>query len=71
MSKLNWLDWVALILIIIGGINWGLVAFNVNLVSIIFGTANLAKIIYIIIGLAGLYAIYTVSKKPASSGPQM
>ena len=71
MSKLNWLDWVALILIIIGGINWGLFAFGINLVSMIFGAGTLAKIVYVVIGLSGLYAIYTVSKRPGSSEPQM
>ena len=49
-----------LILLIIGGINWGLVGFfNYNLVSGIFG-ANLiviSRIIYAVVGLAALYAI--------------
>ncbi|MFA6227064.1 MAG: DUF378 domain-containing protein [Candidatus Paceibacterota bacterium] len=72
MSKLNWLDWIALILIIIGGINWGLVAFNINLVEIIFRTATLVKIVYILVGLSGLYAIYTVSKNcSGGSEPQV
>ena len=49
-----------LILLIIGGINWGLIGFfNYNLVSSIFG-ANLiviSRIIYAVVGLAALYAI--------------
>ncbi len=49
-----------LILMIIGGINWGLVGFfNFNLVSSIFG-ANLAiisRIIYAVVGLSALYGI--------------
>ena len=49
-----------LILLIIGGINWGLIGFfNYNLVSGIFG-ANLiviSRIIYAVVGLAALYAI--------------
>ena len=50
-----------LILMIIGGINWGLIGFfNYNLVASIFG-ANLViitRIIYAVVGLASLYGIY-------------
>ena len=49
-----------LILMIIGGINWGLIGFfNYNLVASIFG-ANLViitRIIYAVVGLASLYGI--------------
>ena len=51
---------LALILLIIGGINWGLIGFfNYNLVDSIFG-ANLeivSRIIYAIVGLASLWGI--------------
>lgn len=49
-----------LLLVIIGGINWGLVGFlNFNLVSTIFsgGLTFIARIIYALVGLAALYAI--------------
>lgn len=49
-----------LILMIIGGINWGLIGFfDFNLVSAIFGTGlNLiTRIIYAVVGLASLYGI--------------
>lgn len=49
-----------LLLIIIGGINWGLIGFfNFNLVSTIFGGALtfIARIIYALVGIAALYAI--------------
>ncbi|MDD5568996.1 MAG: DUF378 domain-containing protein [Candidatus Pacebacteria bacterium] len=56
MSELNWLDWVALILVIIGGINWGLVAFNFNLVTTIFGSMpTVEMIVYVLVGLSGIY----------------
>jgi len=49
-----------LIIMIIGGINWGLIGFfNYNLVDSIFG-ANLeivSRIIYAIVGLASLWGI--------------
>lgn len=54
MKTLNGLDWTALVLLIIGGINWGLVGFfNFDLVAAIFGSAS--PFIYAIVGLAALY----------------
>ncbi len=53
------IDKIALLLIIIGAINWGLVGlFNFNLVDTIFGTATLiSRIIYILVGISGLWGI--------------
>ena len=51
---------VALILNIIGGINWGLIGlFKFDLVAWIFGgqDAVLARIIYTLVGLAAIYCI--------------
>lgn len=44
---------------IIGALNWGLIgAFNFNLVDTIFGDMSLlSRIIYILVGVAGLYSI--------------
>jgi hypothetical protein len=54
--KLNLLDTIALILVIIGGLNWGLTAFGYNLVSMIFGTMSwLESLIYILVGLSAIY----------------
>ncbi len=65
MAKRSVLDWIALVLLIIGGINWGLVGFfNYDLVATIFGAmSTITTIIYILVGLAGLWTIYYVSKK--------
>jgi len=56
------IDWVAMILVIIGGLNWGLVgAMNYNLVESLLGSWPLVvKIIYDLVGLAALYSIYHV-----------
>ena len=64
VMRFNWLDWVSIVLVIIGALNWGLVGlFNFNLVTFIFGGVPvLVSIIYILVGLAGLYMIYTVSR---------
>ncbi len=54
------MDTLALILSIIGSINWGLVGiFKFDLVAWIFGgqDAILSRIIYTVVGLAGLWCI--------------
>lgn len=49
----------ALILMIIGAVNWGLIGlFNFNLVEAIFGDMTLlSRIIYILVGVAGIYGL--------------
>ena len=58
------IDTIALILVIIGAINWGLVGlFNFDLVAMLFGTMTaLSRIVYIIIGIAGLWSIRLLAK---------
>lgn len=58
------LNVITLILIIIGGINWGLVGlFDWNLVAVIFGFSPiLVKIVYILVGLSGLWQIMPLVK---------
>lgn len=59
------LDTIALILVVIGAVNWGLIGFfQFNLVSFLFGdvTTILSRIIYALVGIAGLYAITFVTK---------
>ncbi|QLH41331.1 MAG: DUF378 domain-containing protein [Coxiellaceae bacterium] len=64
MKTLNILDWIALILVVVGGLNWGLVGlFNFNLVSAIFGDMSaIARIVYILVGLAAIYTIFLIVK---------
>lgn len=54
------LDLIAMILVIIGGLNWGLVGLlSMDLVATIFGAGSLiAQIVYILVGLAALYMLY-------------
>ena len=63
--RANYLDWTSLVLVIIGAINWGLVGIgqfldaNWNLVNLVFGSLpTLEAVIYLLIGLAGLYELY-------------
>lgn len=64
MNKLGFLDWLALILLVIGGLNWGLAGvFDFDLVAAIFGDmTTLARIVYAVVGLSAIYALLLVGK---------
>lgn len=53
------------LLVIIGALNWGLVGIlNFDLVAAIFGKKSIiSKIIYVLVGLAGIYLIMAYKKK--------
>lgn len=59
MKKMNALDWIAWILVLIGAINWGLIGFfKFDLVAMIFGDMTLiTRLIYALIGIAAIYLI--------------
>lgn len=59
------LDVTALLLVIIGAINWGLIGFfQFDLVATLFGPmSGLSRIIYALVGIAGLYAISFFAKE--------
>jgi uncharacterized membrane protein YuzA (DUF378 family) len=60
MKALNLYGWIALWLVIIGGICWGLVGlFDVYLITSIFGHV-LGRIIYILVGVGAVYLCYLV-----------
>jgi uncharacterized protein len=65
MKNLNTVDWAAFVLLIIGGLNWGMIAvFNIDLVSLVFGDMTmLTRIVYGIVGVSALYCAYTLSIK--------
>ncbi|MBR7554550.1 DUF378 domain-containing protein [Allobacillus sp. GCM10007491] len=64
---------IALLLVIIGAINWGLIGFfQFDLVASLFGGQDslLSRIVYALVGLSGLYAIsmlFDSESDPASS----
>jgi hypothetical protein len=63
MKKLILLDVIALLLVIIGALILGLVGFfQYNLVSTLFGP-GLERVIYVIVGLAGIYALWWEGSK--------
>ena len=54
------MDRIALVLAIIGGVNWGSVGlFRFDIVAWIFGgqTATVSRVIYTLVGLSGLYLL--------------
>lgn len=59
MLKLNVLGWVALVLVVVGGLNWALVGiFSFDLVAAIFGEMSaLARIVYVVVGIAAVYML--------------
>ncbi len=63
-EKKSTLDWIALILVIVGGLNWGLIGlFNFDLVEVIFGSvAWLQRLVYILVGLAALWMVNMARK---------
>lgn len=63
-ASFNALDWVAMVLMIIGGLNWGLVgAADLDVVALLFGEMSMAaRAVYVLVGLAALYGLYVMSK---------
>ena len=53
------IDKIALLLIIIGAINWGLIAlFRIDLVAALFGEMSvISRIVYGLVGISGLWGI--------------
>ena len=59
------LDNIALVLVIIGALNWGSIGlFGVDLVASIFGSLTVAsRVIYTLVGLSGLWSITILFKE--------
>jgi len=67
MADVNYLDWASLVLVIVGALNWGLEGLgtfagqNLNLVNLVLGGVSggqLEALVYVLVGLAGLYQVY-------------
>ncbi len=58
------LDTVAMLLLVVGGLNWGLIGLaDINLVSWILGMTMFAKLVYILVGLSAVYLGWKWVKK--------
>lgn len=63
------LHMVAFILLVVGGLAWGLHAFNIDIVEYL--GASLAKLVYILVGLSAVYEVLTHKKNcMACSAPK-
>ena len=63
------LDVVALVLAIVGALNWGLVgALDFNLVTALLGPTALAAIVFVLVGLSGIYLAIRLSTAPRQLG---
>lgn len=76
MPKMTWYDWIFFILLVIGGLNWGLWGFfQYDLVAKIFGgnDTTVAKIIYDLVGISALYMLikpfFKMGGSPAAPKP--
>lgn len=65
MRKLGTVDWIALLLVIVGAVNWGLMGIlERNLIIGIIGLSwDVSRIIYIAVGAAGLWSLVFVLPK--------
>ena len=52
----EWYEMVAVILVIVGALNWALASFDYNIVDMIFG--GFAQYVYWLVGLSGLWLAY-------------
>jgi hypothetical protein len=57
------LNWITVILVIVGGLNWGLVAMGYNLVeSLVGGIAGAPALVYGLVGLSAIYLLFRIKK---------
>ncbi|MFA6159943.1 MAG: DUF378 domain-containing protein [Parcubacteria group bacterium] len=64
MKTLNVFDWIVVALLVIGGLNWGILGFfGINVIGAIFGEMTLlTRIIYALVGLAAVYGLFIPSR---------
>lgn len=68
MRKLSIVDWVAFVLVVVGGLNWGLVGLlKFNLVAALFGDMTvLSRAVYTLVGLSALWVIVCLCRCSSS-----
>lgn len=66
---MNKLHNVAFILLVVGGLNWGLDALGFNVVNMLLGSwPVVAKIAYLLVGLSAIYEVVTHKKNCKNCG---
>ncbi len=63
--KMGALDWIAWVLLVVGGLNWGLVGFfDYNLVTSLFGDGTMmSKVVFDLVGISALYLLVMMGGK--------
>lgn len=63
-NKKCWIDWITLILLIVGGLNWLLVGlFKLDIVQAVLGGVPILRdIIYILVGLSAIWVLIKINK---------
>ncbi len=66
------IDVIAIILLVVGGLNWGLVGFfSFDLVAGIFGEMSVvSRIVYALVGISAVYALVMVKAIPRRWAPK-
>lgn len=61
---MKWLHMVSFLLMVVGALNWGLVAlFDMNLVDQVFGAGTqLGMVVYVLVAASGVYQLLTHKK---------
>jgi hypothetical protein len=59
----SWLEWIALVFILIGGINWGFFSVGYDLIEMLLGTGPVAQTIYALVAISTFYLIYLFVKE--------
>lgn len=59
LRRMGVIDWIAMILLIIGGLNWGLIGlFDIDLVAALFGAKSMmSRAVYTLVGVPALYEL--------------
>lgn len=60
MGKMKWFDWTAFVLLVVGGINWGLTLFKWDIAQWL--PAMWLPWIFGLVGLAGVYGVIALFK---------
>ena len=69
MKALHMVTWI---LLVVGGLNWLLTAFDWNVVDAVFGAGSgIAKVVYVLIGLSAIYELATHKKNCKMCGSGM
>ena len=57
---MKFLDVLAAILLIVGGLNWGIIGISdFNIVQFLFGGIYIDRVIYVLVGLAAIYQVFS------------